>query len=386
MGYVEDLKDSKHGQGRNRWRARWRDPAGRQRTRSFARKVDAERFLLGVEDAKLRGAYVDPAAGKVNFGEWAERWYKTTAGLKPSTRHTYRQLLDYQILPTFEKATLAGVDMLLVREWLAALVEADLSPSRIRNAHQVLSQVLATAVEANRLARNPAKGVRLPRIVRREMHFLTAAQVELLAAAITVPFPLLVRFDAYTGLRAGELAALRVGRLDLLSGACEVVESATEVDNKLVWGVTKNYERRTVRLPRFLCEQVGAYLADRPHAPDDLVFTMLQGGPLREPKFAERYFKPAARAAGLPAALRVHDLRHTCASLLIREGASIKAVQHHLGHKSASITLDRYGHLFPEELDHLADRLDRLHAQAAVYPACTDASVASFGQGKGPGQ
>ena len=240
MGYVEDLKDSKHGQGRNRWRARWRDPAGRQRTRSFARKVDAERFLLGVEDAKLRGAYVDPGAGKVNFGEWAERWYKTTAGLKPSTRHTYRQLLDYQVLPTFGKATLAGVDMLLVREWLAALVEAELSPSRIRNAHQVLSQVLATAVEANRLARNPAKGVRLPRIVRREMHFLTAAQVEQLAAAITVPFPLLVRFDAYTGLRAGELAALRVGRLDLLRGTCEVVESATEVANKLVWGVDQD--------------------------------------------------------------------------------------------------------------------------------------------------
>ena len=156
--------------------------------------------------------------------------------------------------------------------------------------------------------------------VRREMHFLTAAQVEQLAAAITVPFPLLVRFDAYTGLRAGELAALRVGRLDLLRGTCEVVESATEVDNKLVWGATKTYERRTVRLPGLLCEQVGAYLADRPNAPNDLVFTMLQGGPLREPKFAERYFKPAARAAGLPAALRVHDLRHTCASLLIRRG------------------------------------------------------------------
>jgi integrase len=82
----------------------------------------------------------------------------------------------------------------------------------------------------------------------------------------------------------------------------------------------------------------------------------------------------------------VHDLRHPCASLLIREGASIKAVQHHLGHKSASITLDRYGHLFPEELNHLADRLDRVHAQAAVYPACTDASVVSLGQGEGPGR
>jgi integrase len=82
----------------------------------------------------------------------------------------------------------------------------------------------------------------------------------------------------------------------------------------------------------------------------------------------------------------VHDLRRTCASLLIREGASIKAVQHHLGHKSASITLDRYGHLFPEELDHLADRLDRLHAQAGVYPACTDASVGAPAESKRPGQ
>jgi hypothetical protein len=64
----------------------------------------------------------------------------------------------------------------------------------------------------------------------------------------------------------------------------------------------------------------------------------------------------------------------------------VKAVQHHLGHKSASITLDRYGHLFPEELDHLADRLNRLHAEASVYPACTDASVAALEQGKRPGQ
>ena len=107
----------------------------------------------------------------MHFGEWAECWYQTTAGLKLATRHTYRQLWDYQILPTFERATLAGIDTLLIREWLAALVEAELSPSRIRSAHQVLSQMLATAVEANRLARNSAKGVWLPRIVRREMHF-----------------------------------------------------------------------------------------------------------------------------------------------------------------------------------------------------------------------
>jgi integrase len=306
----------------------------------------------------------------VRLGEWAERWHLTTAGLKPSTRHTYRQLLDNQILPAFADAPLGAIDTLSVREWLAGLVEGGLSPSRTRNAHQVLGQVLASAVEAGRLVRNPASGVRLPRIVQREMTFLDGAQVERLAETIQTPYGVLVRFAAWTGLRAGELAALRVRRLDLLRGACDVVDNATEVDGRLVWGTTKGHDRRTVRLPRFLADELGAYLGGRPHGPDDLVFTMPQGGPLRESKFLERYLKPAAADAGL-AALRVHDLRHTAASLMIREGATVLAVSKTLGHKSAAMTLDRYGHLWPSDLEDLAERLDAAHAaigHADVWP------------------
>ena len=80
---------------------------------------------------------------------------------------------------------------------------------------------------------------------------------------------------------------------------------------------------------------------------------------MRWSKWATRYFKPAAPAAGLPERLRLYDLRHTCASLLVREGATVKAVQAQLGHATASITLDTYGHLFPDELDQLAGRLER---------------------------
>jgi len=94
------------------------------------------------------------------------------------------------------------------------------------------------------------------------------------------------------------------------------------------------------------------------------VFTAPRGGPLRESKFVPGYFKPAARAAGLPGTLRFYDLRHTAASLLIREGASVKAVQKQLGHATASITLDTYGHLFPDELDALAGRLEDVHVRA----------------------
>jgi integrase len=213
--------------------------------------------------------------------------------------------------PHFGGATLAGVDTLAVREWVAGLVETGLSPSRIRNATRVLSQVLAAAVEGGRLARNPAAGVRLPKRVEREMLFLDGEQVEALADAIAPRYRVLVYFLAYTGVRFGEAVALRVKRLDLLRGRCEVVESATEVGSALVWG--------------------------RPRA---------------------------ASGAGL----RAHDLRHTAASLLIRQGASVKAVQRSLGHKSAVMTLDRYGHLWPDELEDLAERLDRARA-AALTPS-----------------
>jgi integrase len=143
-----------------------------------------------------------------------------------------------------------------------------------------------------------------------------------------------------------------------------VVEAATEVGGRLAWGPTKTGERRTVPLPHFLAEQLGAYLAARPHGPDALVFGMPQGGALRASKWGERYFRPAVRAAGLPEGLRVHDLRHTAASLAIRENASVKVVQAMLGHRSATQTLDRYGHLYADDFQALAERLDAAHAAA----------------------
>ena len=351
--------------GKTTYRVRYRDPSGRQRSKVFALKRDADRWMAENEAAKLPGrVWVDPAAGRERFGEWAERWYATTAALRPTTRRDYRVLLDRQVLPEFASARLADLDALAVREWLAVLVGGGLSAKRARKAHQVLAQVLDAAVDGGKLARNVASGVKLPKVQRREMHFLDAVQVEALAEAIDRRYPTLVRFAAYTGLRPCELVALRVGRLDLLRGTVRVAEAAPEVAGRLEWGGVKNHEARTVRLPRFLCDEVGAYLADRPHGPDDLIFTAPLGGPLRESKFIPGYFKPAARAAGLPPTLRFYDLRHTAASLLIREGASIKAVQRQLGHATASITLDTYGHLFPDELDALAGRLENLHDRA----------------------
>jgi integrase len=150
-------------------------------------------------------------------------------------------------------------------------------------------------------------------------------------------------------------------------------------------GRVKTHETRTVRLPRSLAEELGAFLADRPHDRDDLVFTAPRGGPLRESKFVPGRFKPAIGATNqalaqlpkdgrpdpLPEALRLYDLRHTAASLSIRQGASIKAVQRQLGHATASITLDTYGHLFPDEMEALAGRLEVARTEALAAQART---------------
>jgi integrase len=360
--------------GKTTYSVNYRDPAGHGRRKVFSRKVDATNWLNANETAKQERRWVDPAAGNDRFAGWGERWYATTAALRPTTRRDYRVLLDNQVLPAFAAARLSDIDALAVREWLAGLVGGGLSAKRARKAHQVLSQVLDAAVDGGRLARNVAAGVKLPKVQRREMGFLDAVQVEQLADAIDPRYSTLVRVAAYTGLRPCELIALRVGRLDLLRGTVRVTEAAPEVAGRLEWGGVKTHEARTVRLPRFLCDEVGAYLASRTHGPDDLVFTAPLGGPLRESKFVPGYFKPAVRAAGLPATLRFYDLRHTAASLLIREGASVKAVQKQLGHATASITLDTYGHLFPDELDALAERLEDVRARALATRRAAEVS------------
>jgi integrase len=190
------------------------------------------------------------------------------------------------------------------------------------------------------------------------MLFLDAVEVNRLADAIDEPYGVLVRFAAYTGLRAGELAALRVGRVDLLRGSVDVREAYAEVHGALVLGPTKTYGRRTVALPRFLCDELGAYLVGRDVSPDAHLFTSPDGGPLRQSNFYRRTFKPAVRAAGLPDGLRFHDLRHTCAALLIAQGAHPRALMERLGHSSVTVSLDRYGHLLPSLDEALVDGLE----------------------------
>jgi integrase len=145
----------------------------------------------------------------------------------------------------------------------------------------------------------------------------------------------------------------------------EVVEAVVEVNGRLLFGSPKTHQHRSVPVPRFLIDDLAHHLAGK--APDDLVFTSPQDRVIRSQNFRRRYFDQAAAAVGLPG-LVPHELRHTAASLAVAAGASIKGVQAMLGHASATLTLDRYGHLFPDELDAIAERLDAAARATAAPP------------------
>jgi integrase len=143
----------------------------------------------------------------------------------------------------------------------------------------------------------------------------------------------------------------------------EIVEAASEVQGRIVRDTPKSHQLRSVPLRRSLIEDLAVQMAGRDA--DDPVFPAPEGGVLRLSNFRRRCFDSAAATIGLPG-LVPHELRHTAASLAISAGATVKGVQAMLGHASATVTLDRYGHLFPDELDAVADRLDEAAARASA--------------------
>jgi integrase len=160
---------------------------------------------------------------------------------------------------------------------------------------------------------------------------------------------------AYSGLRWGELAALRVRDVDLLRGRLSVRRAVTEVNGRLVWTTPKDKEARSVPVPSFLRDELARAIEHR--GPDDLLFPAPQGGVLRVRSARRAWFNNAVTEAGL-GGLTPHMLRHTAASLAVSAGANVLAVQRMLGHQKASMTLDVYSDLFDGDLDEVAGRLD----------------------------
>ena len=364
------------------WRTNYRTPSGAQRSKTFNRKLEAERFLAGIETAKHTGGYVDPALSRITVGVWAQTWLAGQMQLKPTTHSRYQSIINKHLDPTWAKVPLANVTHSEVQAWINQLAAKGQSPSSVRTIHRVLSLILDMAVRDGRLTHNVATKVNLPRPVKPEHRYLTHAQVDVLAEETGYPtkpskhasmdtrsnqtYRLVVLFLAYTGVRFGEMAALKVKRLDFDRARAFVAESVTPLQGQgMVWGTPKSHQRRSVPIPDFLLEDLTKQVIDL--GPEDLVFGGIRNNqPLRATVFRTA-FKAAATHIGIPD-LHPHELRHTAASLAIAAGADVKVVQQMLGHASASMTLDTYGHLFQDRLDEVAAALSTARNAARKPP------------------
>jgi integrase len=291
------------------------------------------------------------------FDEYASSWLESTKHLRPGTRANVESRLRRHILPAFGQYPIGAVKPAAVRSWVAQLIETGLSPSTVNATYRTFARIMALAEVDGLISRSPCIGVALAKETsHQEMRFLEPEEVGRLAGSVDNRYRALIFTAAYTGLRWGELAGLRTERVNFLRGTVSVVEALTEVNGHVRFGPTKTGAHRTVSLPRFLVDLLAEQVRLYP-SPTGLLFTSAAGSPLRR-NFYRRHFKPAVVAAALPEALRFHDLRHTCAALLIAQGAHPKEIQERLGHSTIRLTFDRYGHLFPSLDDRLRDGLE----------------------------
>jgi integrase len=346
------------GKGR-RWLARYVDDQGQENTRSFERKTDAQAWLNEVTAMQVTGTYVAPKAGRVTVAELHAKWLGTQGHLKETTVATRFFAWSGYVEDRWASVAAADVHTSDIRAWVQELAAAGAKPATIENALSVLRQILEMAVDDRRIPRNPCTGVKAPKRRHRARGYLTHQQVELLADEVGT-YATVVRFLAYTGLRWGEMAALRVESFDMLRRRVNIHQAVAEVGGRLVWSTPKSHERRSVPFPAFLAEPLAALMVGKQR--EDLVFTSPEGSVLRVSTWRPRVFNPAVKRLlkKLPdfPTVTPHDLRHTAASLSISAGANVKAVQTMLGHASAVLTLDTYADLFPDDLEQVSVALD----------------------------
>lgn len=338
-------------------------------------KKDAQKYLNAVLREKDLGAFIEPS--KMTVGQYLDDWLANAAKAKVSERtyNDYTDLLKRYVRPMLADWKLADVEPLHIQKLYTQLQEKGLSPRTVRYTHTVLSSALKQAIKWRLLVTNPALAVELPRQDRKEMQSLSPeAAAKFLKKAVADRYGVMFAFALVTGMRPEEYLALQWKDVDLNSGIAIVQRT-------LVWRETKGSggwyfgepktarSRRSIPLPisivRLLQEHKSRQNEERmkrrkTYQELDLVFTTKDGGPLMRRNLARRHFRPILKAAGLPETIRLYDLRHSCATLLLAAQENPKIVSERLGHTSITLTMDIYSHVLPSMQKAASDKLENM--------------------------
>lgn len=366
MASIERWKGSK-------WRARYRTPDGASRSQVFDRKIEAQRFLTSIESSKLGGAYVDPTAGRVSFRTYAEEWRKIQPH-RASTESKYKRVLELHIYPALGDLRIAEVRPSHVQALITTCSQT-MAPNTVRGIHRIVSAVFAAAVADRAVVSTPCtRRVVVPRAPRNEINPLSVDQVVALVDAAPERYRALVVIGAACGLRFSEAVGLTVDRVDFLRRTITVDRQLLPGAGGARFGPPKtDSSSRTIPSPQLVVDELAAHLAEHPAGDVGLIFTNIRQHPVKSNTFSDTWTALVAKA-GLPVGTRYHELRHHYASLLIDQGASVKSVQRNLGHSSATVTLDVYGHLWPDSDERTRAAVDGVLG-ARVSRGCHDTAA-----------
>lgn len=352
--------------GTTSYRARIRLPDGRERTRSFARKVDAERWLHSSQAELDRGNILDPAAGRMTFGTYAERWRGMQVH-RHSTASVTKSRLERRILPEFGHRRLASVLPSEVQAWVKKL-SGSYAPSTVEATYRLLATIFRSAVADRLIPSSPCIPIQLPKANSGPVVPLSVDQVRAVRSLMPERAQVMVSVAAGVGLRRGEVLGLTVDRIDFLRRTMTVDRQLVQAPGEgMQFGPPKTTASiRTVPVPEDVIKELARHLEIHPaDHPRGLVFTNTQQRAWSRSRFSD-IWRTAADDAKLPTGTRFHDLRHHTASLLIAAGCSVKVVQHQLGHASATETLDTYSHLWPNDDERVRNAIDDAYRQAIM--------------------
>ena len=361
------------------YRVVWRDPDTKKKdSLTFEDEAEAKSAVkfLDANGQRLTDALraMESIRKKVpTIAAIIEDYVEHLTGIEARTKKDYRSYARNHINPYLGAfpVDVENLDKLAAR-WVNDRWDdgEGMGGKTLRNVHSFLSAAIGSAVPKYR-ADNPFHGMKLPEYTPDEMVFLTKGEFSLLISKVPDYYKTAIRFLVSTGLRWGEFSALTVGDLDLMGDTptVRVTKAIKRADNGTYVGTTKTRRgRRTVSLPESLVPELAGLTFGK--ATDDVLFTGPKGAALRENNFRDRVWKRAIAAAnaerdedGLPVPRelrlnkepRIHDLRHTHASWLISAGVDLPTVQRRLGHESITTTVDRYGHLDPDQLKRASD-------------------------------
>jgi integrase len=354
-----------------RYQARYSGPDGidRPAPQTFASKTDADVWLTMKEAEIRRGDWIDPDAGKILFGTYADAWIHDHV-LKPRTEELYRGLLKNHLKPTFGSVDLGKIHDGDIRRWRKERLTAGsqqprpFGPVTVAKAYRLMHAIMTTAVEDGLIRRNPCHITGAGQEHSDERPVIPVPTLIELLDSVPARYRALLLLATFANLRFGELAGLRRSQLDL--DACEVRVNAStwEMDDgRLIDGDPKSHAgKRTVAFPADIVPELADHLARfADPKPNGLVFIGPRDGRLRRSNFRKLWYR-ARGAVDLPE-LHFHDLRHTGNTMAAAQGASLKELMERMGHSSTRAALI-YLHATRERDQRIAAGMGKLFADA----------------------